>query len=86
MDYHWTRTKIIFELELNFMHAVFYVFVSVKGVQPLKIKAQVSSIWAIGGVCFMIVCVLSDLTWIPAAPWWRERVIVYYVSQILDKS
>ena len=35
-----------------------------KGLQRLKIKAQVPSIWAKGCI-LMIVCVLSDLTCLP---------------------
>ena len=34
---------------------------TVKSEQLLKINAQILSIWAKGCVCWMIVCVLSDL-------------------------
>ena len=38
--------------------------INCKKAQLLKIKAQVSSIWAKGCI-LMIVCALSDLTWLP---------------------
>ena len=37
------------------------VGINCKKAQLLKIKAQVSSIWA-KGVCLLILCLLSDLT------------------------
>ena len=48
---------------------------TVKRVQLVKIKVQMSSIWAKG--CMLIVCVLSDFP-----PWWREKVMVYYYYYI----
>ena len=54
-----------------------------KRAQLLKIKAQVSSIWAKGCVCWMIVCVLSDLTCLPLLgggkkSWFIIIIIVTY--------
>ena len=40
------------------------VGINCKRAQLLKIKAQVSSIWAKGCI-LMTVCVLSDLIWLP---------------------
>ena len=49
---------------------------TVKRVQLLKIKAPMSSIWAKGRM-WMIVCVIRvDMT---THPWWREKVMVYYI-------
>ena len=44
-----------------------------KGITTENQGADVENIWA-KGCMFMIVCVLSDLTW------WREIVMVYYFS------
>ena len=45
----------------------------------LKIKAQMSSIWA-KGCMLMIVCVISlDMT---TPSWWREKVMVYCIIKI----
>ena len=44
--------------------------------QLLKIKAQVSSIWAKGLMFDDCVCdIWLDMT---TPPWWREKVMVYY--------
>ena len=42
----------------------------------MKVKVQVSSIWAKG--CMFYDCVLSDDMTTP--PYWREKVLVYYYS------
>ena len=48
--------------------------------QLLKIKAQVSSIWAKGCLLNDCVCVISlDMT---TPPWWREKMLVYYYYYI----
>ena len=46
-----------------------------KRAQLLKIKGQVPNIWAKGlGDC---VCIFGrDIT---TSPWWREKVMVYYI-------
>ena len=56
-----------------------------KRAQLLKIKAQVSSIWA-KECMLMIVCVLYHLTWLPligSHVKWREKVMVYYYIIII---
>ena len=50
---------------------------TVKRAQLLKIKVQVSSIWA-NGCILMTVCVFH-LTCMTTPPWCRESVMVYYV-------
>ena len=47
-----------------------------KRVQLLKIKAQVSSIWAKG--CILITVRVFYLTYMTTPPWCREKVMVYY--------
>ena len=51
--------------------------------QLLKIKAQVSSIWAKGCI-LMTVCVLSDLTWLPLLGVGRKSwyIIIIYLNKM----
>ena len=50
---------------------------SVKMAQLLEIMVQVSSIWAKGCMFDNCVCVMRlDMT---TPPWWREKVMVYYI-------
>ena len=46
-----------------------------KRAQLLKIKAQMSSIWAKGCVLMIVFVLSEDMT---TPPWWREKVMVYY--------
>ena len=50
--------------------------INCKKAQLLKIKAQVSSIWAKGSI-LMIVCVCVCVIWLDmiTPPWWREEVM-----------
>ena len=53
-----------------------------KRAQLLKIKAQVSSIWAKGKATILMIACLCYLTTTP--PWWREKVMVYYYMGFLN--
>ena len=62
------------------------VGINCKRAQLLKIKAQVSSIWAKGCI-LMIVCVLSDLTWLSLLGVGRKAwYIILLLSLICDKQ
>ena len=49
---------------------------TVKRAQLLKIKAQMSSIWASG--CMFDECVCVIRLGMTTAPWWRKKVMVNY--------
>ena len=52
---------------------------TVKRAPVLKIKAQVSSIWA-KGCMLMIVCVCVIWLDMTTPSWWKEKVMVYYYN------
>ena len=59
---------------------------TVKRAQLLKIKAQLSSIWAKGCI-LMTVCVLSDLTWLPLLGVGRKSwYIIIILGHELNKN
>ena len=49
---------------------------TIKRAQLLKIKVQVSSMWAKG--CMLDDCVCAIRLDMTTPPWWREKVLVYY--------
>ena len=57
------------------------VGIIVKRAQLLNIKAQMSSIWA-KGCMLLIVCVLSDLTWLPLLGGGRKSWYIITIKKI----